>query len=140
MEVAGLGFVYPTGNRLHPRWPSRAQLFLKGSYLKELEAQIREKKERMLKEKEEEVRPRLSRKVLREALPPDVYSQELQKQQIEEKKQRDEEQRLKDAAEEEKLEKRVEEQRLKMYQEYNEERKRGKGKDLQVNRRVKFVH
>ncbi|KAG0421933.1 hypothetical protein HPB47_002211 [Ixodes persulcatus] len=206
MEVAGLGFVYPTGNRLHPRWPSRKaglhstqlnalslpaglekkpqdakkQLFPKESYLKDLEAQIREKKERMLKEKEEEVRPvetssdimpskarsesnllgngrqigdvsvlvpelhlllgrradvdavppRLSSKVLREALPPDVYSQELQKQ-IEEKKQRDEEQRLKDAAEEEKLEKRVEEQRLKMYQEYNEERKRGKGKDLQ---------
>lgn len=209
----------PAGLEKKPQ-DAKKQLFPKESYLKDLEAQIREKKERMLKEKEEEVRldlkcieeyhdpwsrdlavvmtgrkrlrflgdfvrpvetssdimpskarsesnllgngrqigdvsvlvpelhlllgrradvdavpPRLSSKVLREALPPDVYSQELQKQQIEEKKQRDEEQRLKDAAEEEKLEKRVEEQRLKMYQEYNEERKRGKGKDLQVSKR-----
>ncbi|KAM7294762.1 trichohyalin [Ixodes scapularis] len=209
----------PAGLEKKPQ-DAKKQLFSKESYLKELEAQIREKKERMLREKEEEVRldrkcieeyhdpwsrdlavvmtgrkrprflgdlvrpvetssdimpskarsesnllgngrqigdvsvlvpelhlllgrradadavpPRLSRKVHREALPPDVYSQELQKQQMEEKKQREEEQRLKDAAEEEKLEKRVEEQRLKMYQEYNEERKRGKGKDLQVSKR-----
>ncbi|XP_049275618.1 uncharacterized protein LOC119406969 [Rhipicephalus sanguineus] len=74
-----------------------------------------------------------SRKLVRNVLPPSLYRKELQKQ-IEEKQQRLDEQRRRDQEEEEKLERRVQQQQAKMYQEYQEERKRHKAKD-QVARR-----
>ncbi|KAL1420452.1 hypothetical protein MTO96_024276 [Rhipicephalus appendiculatus] len=72
------------------------------------------------------------RKLVRNVLPPSLYRKELQKQ-IEEKQQRLDEQRRRDEEEEEKLERRVQQQQAKMYQEYQEERKRHRAKD-QVTR------
>ncbi|XP_054924530.1 uncharacterized protein [Dermacentor andersoni] len=74
------------------------------------------------------------RKLVRSVLPPNLYRKELLKQQIEEKQQRLDEQRQRDQEEEEKLERRVQQQQAKMYQEYQEERKRHRAKD-QVTRR-----